>query len=195
MLILLKNKDDVTLDHVRLLLSFLLKDYLVSIFHPPFYLNSKLLTFLDQSLASTCLAIFCIHFTFTSTLCTWLLHLHLHDTHIHSLHGNSFASASWTCLSFTTFSTWTFTLAAINVALDIKGLFGTIIQLFKTTADLHLIRWTLSPIISFTTPNATISDNEFVITFHIAPHLQHLECYIYLVSFHRKVLRMLYCTP
>ena len=95
---LFESEDDITLDHIWLLLTLLLKGDLVSILHTTFNFNSELLTFLHNSSTFAYFAVYCIDFALATTLCARLLHLHLHDAHIHKLHCYTFSFASWmTC--------------------------------------------------------------------------------------------------
>ena len=130
MLCLFKSEDDITLDHIWLLLTLFLKGDLVSILHTSFDIDSELFTFLHNSFTSACFAIYSIDFTLTSTLCARLLHLHLHNAHIHKLHCDTFSFASWAFLLLSAFSTRALAFRAVDVSVDCERAGNAIVKFF-----------------------------------------------------------------
>ena len=120
MCILLYNEDDITLDHIRLLFSILLKYNLIAILHSSFNFNSEFFTLLYKSFSSARLTVHCIYSTLASTLLARLLHLHLHDTHVYSLHGDASTFAGWALFSFTSFRSRALALAAVDVSINVE---------------------------------------------------------------------------
>ena len=127
---LFESEDDITLDHIWLLLTLLLKGDLVPILHTSFDFNSELFTLLHNSSASAYFAVYSIDFTLATTLCARLLHLHLHDAHIHKLHCYTFSFASWTFLLLSTFRAWALAFRAVDVSVDCERTGNTIVKFF-----------------------------------------------------------------
>ena len=127
MLFLFQHEYDVALDHVRNLLSFLLKRYSIAILHPLLDVKSKRFAFLHDPFAFTRFTVFCIDSSFATTLITWLLHLHLHHAHVYSLHGDTSPFTNWAFFSFTAFSARTLAFAAVYVSIDVERLSHSIV--------------------------------------------------------------------
>ena len=120
MLLLLNHEYDITLDHVRLLFSILLKYNLIPILHASFNFDIELFTLLYESLSFACLTEHGRYSSLASTLLAGLLHLHLHDTHVYSLHGDASTFAGWALFSFTSFRSRALALAAVDVSINVE---------------------------------------------------------------------------
>ena len=131
MLLLLNHEYDITLDHVRLLFSILLKYNLIPILHASFNFDIELFTLLYESLSFACLTEHGRYSSLASTLLAGLLHLHLHDTHVYSLHGNTSTFAGRAFFSFTTFRSGAFALAAVDVSINVERILSTVVEFFQ----------------------------------------------------------------
>ena len=120
MLILFNHEDDVALNHVGNLLSFLFEYDLITIFHAFLDFHSELFTFCYYSFSSTYPAVFCISPTLATTLLARLLHLHLHNTHVYSLHGYTSTFADWAFFSLATFCSGALAFTAVYVPVNVE---------------------------------------------------------------------------
>lgn len=116
---LLDDKDEITSGLIGHLLTFFLKELLVSIAHSLLDVDLKQFSLLNQSVPSAFLAVCGSGCSFTSTLRTVLLHLHLHDAHVDHLQNHSLAIAFWARLQLTVLGPGASAVRAIYVSVDV----------------------------------------------------------------------------
>lgn len=118
---------------IRILLSFPIKYNFFIMLCSFFYFNSQCFVTLLNFLSFTYLAFFCMNMTFSMTLWTLSLHLHLkHSCHLNILEHHSLPIALRTRFKFTVFCSCSRTCFTYLISLKIKSSFSSSIKFFKS---------------------------------------------------------------
>ena len=145
---LLKLHNDISLKHVRNLLTLSLVHYLFIICHASFNFKCQGLCLHSDFSSPAFIAVFFVTASLSSTRGAVLLHLHFHEAHVLNHSHDSLPIALGARFRFASFSTTSLALRAVYITIDIKFFLYSIVELFKRHRKVKLVFWALSAIVT-----------------------------------------------
>lgn len=146
--LLINNKDDVSLNHIRNLFALPLEQNCVSIRHSLLNVHQKCLSLLHQTLPLTRWTLLSKNLSLRLTSTTWLLHLHLHHPHINVLNYLTFPFTSGARFKISAFSSTALAFTAVYFSINGKLALGPRVKFLESSLDSNFIVWSLLPSIT-----------------------------------------------
>ncbi len=137
MRLLLQDQDDVTLKHVRYLLTLSFVNYFLAVCSSAFDISDELFRLNHYFATSASWAVFFIHSSLSLAFVARLLCLHLHESHVLNHFDDALALAFSASFCLASLGTGTFTFLAVYVPVDGEFLAHAVVQLLKSHLEVY----------------------------------------------------------